>query len=299
MPRHREVSVQVWDDKAFGALSKPKANAQTLWLRLLCGPETTPIPGVVRAGLASLAEALDWTIRDTTRCWEEISALNMASADWKARVIWLPNAFKHRGPRSEQDVKGWRRVWAELPECDLRAAIDNGVTAALKGYHQKLQDAWHTPNGLSKATPKDSANTSANTSASATASATARPSTNTTANTTPNGSTLHEEERKKGRDQKQDQDPGLAAGIAPCGNVEKSPRGGKRRDHDRPQAHAHLALEILDSHERDDEPYRDADWKADICQRCADLGLPYNSDSVRKSMDAAQAMRDRRAKQSA
>ena len=175
-----------------------------------------------------------------------------------------------------------------MPECDLRAAIDDGVTTALKGYHQKLQDAWHTPNGSPKATPKLSANASA--------SDTARASTDTT----PNGSTLHEEERKKGRDQKQDQDPGLAAGIAPCGNVEKS-QGPHRRplESPRPTVLARLVVDLLEQHADDTEPYNQADIKEDLKRACARLGLAYHADAVRKALDAAEAQWRRGAKQSA
>ena len=149
MPRHREISVKVWDDEVFGTLSKPQPNAQTLWLRLLCGPETTPIPGVLRAGRASLAEAMDWSVDDIDRCWNEIASAGIAVSDWKARLIFLPNAFKHRGPKGIPDVRGWRRVYNELPDCALKTTIGEAISAALSLSHKKIRAAWEAdPAGL-------------------------------------------------------------------------------------------------------------------------------------------------------
>lgn len=118
--RYSKVSRRVWGSSDFRELSAPKPNAQTLWLRVLTGPELGCIPGLFEAWEGGLASALRWSARDLRRCWDEIEARKMAVADWNVGLVWAPNAIHHNFPENPNTVKGWRLAWKELPDCALK-----------------------------------------------------------------------------------------------------------------------------------------------------------------------------------
>lgn len=119
MPRvYAKVSIEMWGDYRFLQLSPLKPSAQGLWVYLLTGHFRTSIPGLnLRIGIGALSDRLKWRIVEVERCWEEIAALKMAEADWRAGVVWLPKGIEHNEPESPNVIKGWGKV--VLPECRL------------------------------------------------------------------------------------------------------------------------------------------------------------------------------------
>lgn len=130
MARHRKIDVKMWGDERFVALSRPKPNAQMLWVFLLTGPQTTAAPGLFSAGEAALAEALDWPLPAFRKCFQEIAAREMAKADWRARVVWIPKAVLYNPAENQNTVKAWRKAIAEIPECALRDEAEVALKAA-------------------------------------------------------------------------------------------------------------------------------------------------------------------------
>jgi hypothetical protein len=147
--RYSKVSRRVWNSADFRGLSAPKPNAQTIWLRILCGPELGCIPGLFEAWEGGLANALGWSLRDFRRCFEEIVGRKMVTADWNAGLVWAPNAIFHNFPENPNTVKGWRLAWKELPDCGLkRRAAEHLVTvfAEKDAYDRpKSGPSWVTP----------------------------------------------------------------------------------------------------------------------------------------------------------
>jgi hypothetical protein len=88
---------------------------------LLTGPQTSNIPGLFRAGEMALAEELGWSVEAFREAFGEVFRKGLAEADWKARVVWVPNAVKYNRPESPNVVKSWRYAWDEIPECSLKA----------------------------------------------------------------------------------------------------------------------------------------------------------------------------------
>jgi AraC-like DNA-binding protein len=126
---YSKVSLEVWGDAKFCALSPMRPSGQSLWLYLLTGKFRTAIPGLIlNAGLGALADRLAWPVRDVKKHWQEIEALGMAAADWRAGVIWVPKAIEHNEPESPNVIRGWGKL--VLPECALVAA----ALAQLRGY---------------------------------------------------------------------------------------------------------------------------------------------------------------------
>lgn len=145
MRKYRRVSPAVWSDEKFGALSRPKPNAQTLWLYLLTCNQRTIIPGLIRdVGPATLAECLGWPVKTLLHCWREIEAAGMAQADWQARLIWQPNGIKHEPPENGNQVIGWRSAFDELPACALAAKVRETLERFLTAERPEWVKHWGT-----------------------------------------------------------------------------------------------------------------------------------------------------------
>jgi len=67
-----------------------------------------------------MAEELDWEIEAFDEAFLEVFREGMAEADFKARVVWLPNALKHNRPESPNVVRSWGAEWDLIPECELK-----------------------------------------------------------------------------------------------------------------------------------------------------------------------------------
>lgn len=132
--RYRNVSVAMWDSPDYLALSAPQPNGRTCWEHLMTARHTTSIPGLFSAGKAQLAEHLGWDVQDYEDCFSEIESKGMAVADWKARVVWLPNAIRHNPPASPNVITGWRKAWDEIPPCELRNRALRGIWAFLESW---------------------------------------------------------------------------------------------------------------------------------------------------------------------
>lgn len=153
MSLYRKVHVQMWGDAKFRRLSQ---NAKFLWLYLLTGSDTCPIPGVIVAGRAALAEAVGLSPEAFREAFREASSQGMVKADWEARVVWLPKAVKHNPPESPNVVRSWQTHWELVPECALKGEIYASLSAAMEGKHQAFREAFR------KAFPEGSAQPSRN-----------------------------------------------------------------------------------------------------------------------------------------
>ncbi len=116
---YRKVYTQVWTSASFRALSSA---AQTLWLLLLTGPQTSCIPGVMATSAAALSVTLGWTIEMTRIHVLELVEEGMAEVD-PAGMVWLPKAFGYDPPANPNVVRSWRTVWSMLPACPLKRRV--------------------------------------------------------------------------------------------------------------------------------------------------------------------------------
>ncbi|MCY1169047.1 hypothetical protein D9M73_90610 [compost metagenome] len=136
--RYRKVEVRIWGDEKFRELSPIPPCGQGLFLFLITGPHTGPVPGLFRAGRAAMAEELGWEIEAFDQAFQEAFRQGLVVADFKARVMWVPNAIKHNKPESPNVVRSWAAEFDLIPECDLkRIAFD-----ALKSSIHALGEAY-------------------------------------------------------------------------------------------------------------------------------------------------------------
>lgn len=113
-------------------------SGQGLWIYLLTNPNSSPLPGLFRAGRLQLAEELGWEIEDFDRCAGEILSAGMAFADWRSRVIYLPNAIAYNEPENPNVVAAWRAALEEIPACELR----DRAAAAIEAYLSRMGETW-------------------------------------------------------------------------------------------------------------------------------------------------------------
>lgn len=143
VPRYRRVSTRMHNDDRYQRLSRPKPNGQSLWAYLIYGPRTVIMPGLLPVALETIAVDLRWSIAATRRVWEEIACQGMAKADWRAPLIWLPNALKHNPPQSTNVVRAWRRSYNDdLPPCDLKHEAGRHAEAFLQAFDETKDQAF-------------------------------------------------------------------------------------------------------------------------------------------------------------
>ncbi|QGZ62110.1 hypothetical protein [Paraburkholderia acidisoli] len=158
--RYRKIEVRMWGDEKFCALSPIQPSAQALWIFLLTGPHTGPIPGLFRSGRAAMAEELNWGPEAFEEAFREVFQQGMAQADWKAKVVWIPNAIKCNRPESPNVVRSWASEWALIPECDLKREAYESLRANIHGLGEAYGKAFEEAFG--KASGKPSGKTCGN-----------------------------------------------------------------------------------------------------------------------------------------
>jgi hypothetical protein len=160
---YRKVAVRIWADQRFKELSRFQACGQALWLYLLTGPGTGCIPGFYTGGEAGMAEELGWKLPAFRKAYAEISDREMARAEWRNRLIWVPKAIRYNPPAAPNVCRsaGWRRHWNEIPECDLKIdayeallVFFDGMKADGKASGDAFRDAFletcERPSGITR-----------------------------------------------------------------------------------------------------------------------------------------------------
>lgn len=162
--RFRKVEVRTWGDEKFRALTPIPACGQGLWLYLITGPHTGPIPGLFRAGRAGMAEELGWELEAFDKAFAEVFEQGMVKADFKARVMWIPKALQHNTPESPNVVRSWSAEFDLIPECDLKReayeGLRNAVSAMGPAFLAAFEEVIRKPSAKAsdKPSPKAMAN---------------------------------------------------------------------------------------------------------------------------------------------
>ena len=151
--RYRKVEVRTWGDERFRALSPLLPSGQGLWLYLITGPHTGPIPGLFRAGRAAMAEDLEWELEAFDKAFGEVFRQGMVKADFKARVMWVPNAIKHNRPESPNVVRSWAAEFDLIPECDLKREAFGSLKASIHALGEAFAKAFDESFGKPSAKP--------------------------------------------------------------------------------------------------------------------------------------------------
>lgn len=142
MSRYSKIDRRIHSDAKFRSLSHAQPCGRYLWLYLLTTPKLTSIPGLIAAGEAELAEALEWSLKGFREGFAELFAKGLAKADWEARLVWIPNARKYNQPENPNVIKGWRTAWDEMPECGLKLEAWQGLKGLAEGLGEGFAKAF-------------------------------------------------------------------------------------------------------------------------------------------------------------
>ncbi|MCL6578007.1 MAG: hypothetical protein K6T73_01290 [Candidatus Bathyarchaeota archaeon] len=97
----------------------------------------------------ALAENLGWSLKGLREAFGEVLREGLAKADFKARVIMVPNALKYDRPESPNVLKFWAKCFDEIPECDLKNEyfqIIKDFTEGLgEGFKEAFREAFKEP----------------------------------------------------------------------------------------------------------------------------------------------------------
>lgn len=167
VPRYGRIACGLHGAAAFRALSKPKPNAQTLLERLHYSEDATSLPGLVRAGVATLAESLAWSQRSVERHLLELVEAGFVQVDRAYRLIWVPRQFEVTPLTSPKQAVAWVRTLREYVDSELFHVIKDAVEAHLlvdenahSGSRTSLGDVWARemgsalPSRLPKTSPR-------------------------------------------------------------------------------------------------------------------------------------------------
>ena len=131
---YRVTFVKTWKKLAFRQL--PLA-AKAVYCFLRTGTVTSNFAGVVEASIAQIGADLDVPERVAKRHLAQIAAEGLIEADWKNRLVWIPDALLEvqRGV-NEHEASQWRIRFLSLPECPLRDRIGHAFDGF---FHERAQ----------------------------------------------------------------------------------------------------------------------------------------------------------------
>lgn len=142
MARYRKFDLRTWNDAKFRELTRLPCSGQSVWMILILGPHTSNIPGLFEASEGEIADRFGWSLDAFRDAFREASSKGMAHADWKARLVWLPNAPYYNSPESINVVKAWGSTFDELPECALKWQAYQSLKAFVYGMKKGFRDAF-------------------------------------------------------------------------------------------------------------------------------------------------------------
>lgn len=135
--RYRKISVCIWNDAKFMALSH---DAKLIVFFMLTHPALTQI-GALRANVPGLACELGMDLEAFSKGFKEVLVQGIVKHDAKL-LIWFPNFLKYNLPESPNVVKSWHYGYNELPESQLKMDILEGVKVVVDGLSQGFREAF-------------------------------------------------------------------------------------------------------------------------------------------------------------
>lgn len=140
--RYRTIYVRMWGDEKFRRLSRIPPCGQGLWVYLLTGPHTGPIPGLFRSGPAAIAEQLGWTQKAFDEAFAEVLRQGLAEVDWEVGLVWIPKAVEYNKPQSPNVVLSWANEWDLMPECGLKWQAGESLRTFVYGLGEGYEQAF-------------------------------------------------------------------------------------------------------------------------------------------------------------
>ena len=151
MSRYRIIHCLIWNDDKFPFLSD---DCKLVFFHLLTTPYSTPF-GLYKCSIASLADEMRWHIERYEKAFMEAFREGFVKHDERHLVILIPNFLKYNPPSNPNVLKGWKKIWIEIPECKLKYEWYQILKSLTKGFGKGFNEAlWEAlPKGPLKGMP--------------------------------------------------------------------------------------------------------------------------------------------------
>ncbi len=139
MPR---VDPKIWSDPALDHLD---GDGIRLLFYLLTGPPAVPIPGLIPAGVATLAEGARMDPHDCRVALKRLIDLGLVDFDEPARLVRVPSAPASNPPVSPNQLRAWWYRWNELPPSRIKVDHVPDLAAAVarrKGFAKAWDETF-------------------------------------------------------------------------------------------------------------------------------------------------------------
>jgi hypothetical protein len=137
--RWRRVYSNDWHDAAFQGLSDAE---RVVWFYLKTGPQSTSV-GIFRVSAAVAVEDIgNLTATEFQHRLDVVVRAFGWRYDMATRVLWIPNWLAENPPQSPNVAKSYRKLLANLPDCDLKAEAALSIGRQLKDFPQAFLEAF-------------------------------------------------------------------------------------------------------------------------------------------------------------
>jgi len=165
---------RMWRQGSFSRLPPMPPCSRGLFLYLLTGDLTGPLPGVIEAGRGALIDRLgaEWAGLNGIaapgqpntpqpfgepfdKAFGELLGAGMVKADWNHCLVWLPEAVKYNRPANPNVVVKWGKCFGRLPDCDLKGEVYQALKRLIeplgkgfaKGFAESFGEPFAKPSG--------------------------------------------------------------------------------------------------------------------------------------------------------
>ena len=146
----RPVETAIHTDQDFQALPRQEPNPRSLFMYLLTSPHHTPLPGLIVARPAVVADDLRWSVAELQAQLGELEAGGFVMADLAAGLIVLSRSmFSRRGearetvkPYNPNVVKSWGTAFNEVPDCNLKVEYFQQLKPFVEGFGESFGEAF-------------------------------------------------------------------------------------------------------------------------------------------------------------
>lgn len=121
---YRKIPTAVW---SLGL----DATERDVFFWVACGPLTTSVPGLVRAGSEAIAAELRRPVKDVRDALASLELRGLLRVDPTGPLLWRVDAIDDDPPANDKVVKGWRASWAALPRCALLLEAAEAIASKL------------------------------------------------------------------------------------------------------------------------------------------------------------------------
>jgi len=104
-------------------------------------PLSTPF-GLFKAPIGWLADEMRWPAERYRKAFQEALGKGFIQYDEKHYVIFITNHLRYNPPANPNVLKGWAKIYAEIPRCELKNTFYQTLKGFVEDFHDTFQEAF-------------------------------------------------------------------------------------------------------------------------------------------------------------